>query len=221
MTAGVRAVIFDFDGLLADTEGLHFETFAAVLAEEGIVLPPEEDGRSFLGLHDRAGFEKAFRDAGRELAPKQREQLVERKSRRYQEGLLGVRLFPGARELAGEALRRGPATVASCGRREDIAAVLGRHGLLELFPRFVSADDIRCSKPDPECFLKALELLRAAGAAELAAADCLVFEDSARGVEAAKRAGMRCVAVCHSVAAAELAAADRVIGSLEEWRWEE
>jgi HAD superfamily hydrolase (TIGR01509 family) len=215
----IRAVIFDFDGLLADTETLHFETFAAVLAEEGIHLGPEAQIHRFMGVSDAHCYEMAYADAGRELPPRERDGLVARKAVLYQAGLRSVRLFPGARELAREAAARGPATIASCGRREDIEALLERHGLSQLFPRFVSAEDVDHSKPHPQCFLKALDLLRASGAPDLTAAECLVFEDSVRGVEAARRAGMLCAAVTNSYPAEKLAAADWVLATLEDWRW--
>jgi HAD superfamily hydrolase (TIGR01509 family) len=215
----IRAVIFDFDGLLADTETLHSETFAAVLAEEGIVLPCDDEGRRFLGISDAGCFDLVLRERGRDAAPGEIERLVERKSRLYQESAASVRLFEGARELIGETLARHPATIASCGRRSDIAAVLDRHGLASRFPRFVSADDIRRSKPDPECYLCACELLRRTSLPDLEPAQCLVFEDSFRGVEAARRAGMLCAAVTHTCPAALLSDADWVLERLADWRW--
>ena len=202
------------DGIPATFTGV-----IAVLAEEGIRVRREEDAGRFLGISDAGCFALAFRDAGRDLAPASCEALVERKSERYRRGIESVRLFPGARALVEEAARRLPVTIASCGRREDIENVLDRHGLRRFFDRFISADDIQRSKPDPEVFLKALALLRAARAPDLEPRDCLVFEDSVRGVEAARRAGMLCVAVAHTYPAAALAAADRVVASLHDWRW--
>ena len=159
----IRAVVFDFDGVIADTEGLHFETLAAVLAEDGIRVRREEDEGRFLGITDAGCFALAFRDAGRELPPGGCEALVARKAERYRRGIESVRLFPGARDLVEEAARRLPVTIASCGRREDIEGVLERHGLRRFFDRFVSADDIQRSKPDPEVFLKAVALARNQG----------------------------------------------------------
>jgi len=88
-----RAVLFDFDGLIADTESLHFETFTRVLAEENISLPESIDGRDFLGIHDRMSFENAFSMAGRILSEEHRDRLVDRKSLYYTEGIAGVRLL--------------------------------------------------------------------------------------------------------------------------------
>lgn len=215
----LRAVIFDFDGVIADTETLHFETFAAALEEVGIGMTREDSDSRFLGVSDAGCFEIAFRDAGRQLSPEQCEELVARKAELYHQGVEAVQLFPGARRLILEALARGPSTIASCGRRQDIKAVLERHDLSEFFPRFVGAEDIEHSKPDPQCFLKALEVLRSSGTEDLEPEECVVFEDSFRGVEAARRARMRCVAITHSYPADKLSGADWVVDSLEAWRW--
>ena len=218
--AGIRSVLFDFDGLLANTEPLHFETFLKVLAENDVRLPPGTEQSDFTGIHDRASFRKAFRKAGRSIEPDLVEELVDRKSALYLEEAGKIELFEGARELLDSIPAGLPYTIASGGRRMDILAVLRRHGLAERFPAFVCGDDVDKSKPDPECFLKGLELLREDEAGDLDPESCLTFEDSFRGIEAAKNAGMQCVAVTHSYAATELFKADRVLDSLLEWSWD-
>lgn len=218
--AGIRSVLFDFDGLLANTEPLHFETFLKVLAENDVRLPPGTEQSDFTGIHDRASFRKAFRKAGRSIEPDLVEELVDRKSALYLEEAGKIELFEGVRELLDSIPAGLPYTIASGGRRMDILAVLRRHGLAERFPAFVCGDDVDKSKPDPECFLKGLELLREDEAGDLDPESCLTFEDSFRGIEAAKNAGMQCVAVTHSYAAAELSKADRVLDSLLEWNWD-
>lgn len=215
----IRAVLFDFDGVIADTEPAHFATFAEVLAQEGVTLGPDENQVTYMGIQDRRAFEIAFERAGRPLSDELRDELAGRKSDLYHESIPDIGIFPGARELIESASRRGPATIASGGRRRDIQAVLSRNGLLDRFPSFVSSDDTERSKPDPEAFILGLELLRREAAPDLEATSCLVFEDSFRGVEAAGRAGMRCVAVTHSYPAERLGRADLVIDSLLDWRW--
>lgn len=215
----VRSVLFDFDGLIADTEPLHFETFLQTLLEYGIELPPGKGSRHFMGLHDRASFKLAFAGAGRDLDSKTLDDLLHRKSLLYHEGIAGIELFDGVREMLESIPHELPFTIASGGRRSEIEAVLNQHGLDSLFPSFVSSDDIDKSKPDPECFLRGLDLLQRAGHGGLTPGTCLAFEDSFRGVEAAKRAGMICVAVTHSYGAEELSEADRVLDSLRDWSW--
>ena len=216
---GIRSVLFDFDGLLANTEPLHFETFLKVLAENDVLLPPGTERSDFTGIHDRASFRKAFRKVDRSIEPDLLEELVDRKSALYLEEAAKIELFEGVRELLDSIPAGLPYTIASGGRRVDILAVLRRHGLAEKFPSFVCGDDIDKSKPDPECFLRGLDLLSQPGG-DLAAENCLVFEDSFRGVEAAGSAGMRCVAVTHFYTAEELSGADWVLNSLREWSWD-
>jgi beta-phosphoglucomutase-like phosphatase (HAD superfamily) len=215
----IRAILFDFDGVVADTEKVHYATFAGTLAEEGIVVTPEEHASDYMGIDDAGCFRLAYRKAGRVASGDDVERLLARKSCRYEDALGEIGIFPGVARVIEEALARGPSTIASCGRRRDIEAVLRHHGLLDRLPPFISADEITRPKPFPDCFLAALELLRKHGSTDLEPQDCLVFEDSIRGVEAAKRAGMRCVAFTHSFPRSALGAADLVLDSWSEWRW--
>jgi beta-phosphoglucomutase-like phosphatase (HAD superfamily) len=219
--APIRAVVFDFDGLIADTESLHFETFLRTLHEAGVMTDPASGNTRFLGRHDRACFRQAFEEAGRALSETECERLVRRKTELYRAGIPQVRIFAGARELIAGAKARAAITIASGGRRGDLERILTEHGLIGDFPWMVTADEVHEPKPHPEVFLKALDGLRARGLRDLEPRECLVFEDSFHGVEAARRAGMRCAAVTHSVSAELLRAADWVIESLREWRWPE
>ena len=211
-----RAVIFDFDGVIADTEDLHFTTFAASLAAIEIHVTREEADQHYLGLTDRAAFEKAFREAGRPLDEQGTLALIDDKGGRYQKAIAEIELFPGAAELIRATSATVPLGIASSGLRDDIDPVLRRHALRDAFRFLVTADDGIASKPDPALYLRALTLLRTAELAGLLPQDCLVIEDSPRGIEAAKRAGMRCVAVRHTCADDQLSHADRVVSSLVE-----
>ncbi len=126
---GIHSVLFDFDGLIANTEPLHFETFLQVLGENGIRLPPGTNQSHYIGIHDRGSFRKAFAEAGRELGPGMVEKLVERKSRLYLDGAGKIELFDGVRELLDSLPPSLPSTIASGGRRVDILAVV--EGLFE------------------------------------------------------------------------------------------
>ncbi|MEM7232599.1 MAG: HAD family phosphatase [Planctomycetota bacterium] len=216
----VRAVLFDFDGVVADTETIHFQTFAATLAEVGIIVTPEEHAADYMGIDDAGCFRVAHEKKGRPNPSEETiDQLLRRKSELYDASLHEIGIFAGFREVLEAAQSRGPFTIASCGRRRDIEAVLGQHELLDRFPAFISADEIERPKPDPDCFLRAYRLLRDRDAPDLKPEDCLVFEDSVRGVQAAKTAGMRCVALTHSFPAEKLQHADLVLTSWTDWEW--
>jgi beta-phosphoglucomutase-like phosphatase (HAD superfamily) len=214
-----RAVIFDFDGVIADTEPLHSETFRRVLAEEDIHLTDDDHGERFLGVNDRAGFAKAFAEVSRDISAARIEALLERKSSYFRAGLEAVQLFPGVRELVGGLAGRLLLGIASGGRGREIAAVLRQHGIRERFAVVVSADEVPQSKPAPDLYLAAWRQLvvRAAdGGTRLTPADCLAIEDSLHGIEAALAAGMRCVGVAHSFPVEQLGRASLAVQRLEE-----
>jgi beta-phosphoglucomutase len=210
----VRAVIFDCDGVLADTEPLHLQVFNQVLAPLGITITPAAYAAHYLGSDDREAFRCALTRHGIAASGARIAQLTADKAVRFREILAAnVRIYPGVvpfvASLAGRA-----AAVASGAHREEIDIVLRRAGLADAFAAVVAAEDVRAGKPDPEPFLTARARLDHSGRA-LAPAECLVVEDSVVGVTAAGRAGMRCLAVTNSYDSGALAAADLVVPSLE------
>jgi beta-phosphoglucomutase len=207
---GLRALIFDFNGVLVDDEPLHFVLFARVLAEEGVVLTKEEYYAKYLPCPDRALFERVLRDKGAAFDAPRIASMAERKAKYYGENSEGVILFPGVREFVQEAARRYPLAVASGARREEIELALARAGLLSSFQAVVGAEDVVRGKPDPEAFKLALKRVNGLLGSGIMHAECLVIEDSKEGIEAAHPAGMKCLAVANSYPAEELVAADWV-----------
>lgn len=209
-------LIFDFDGVLAETEDLHFASFAAVLGREGVELRREEYYRRYLGLPDDASIETALADAGRAAAPAALRDLVERKRQEYARRVPQARLYPGVVELLRQLHRRHRLAVASGAYRDEITVVLERAEVRDVFTAIVAAEDVSRGKPSPDPFLAALAAVNRAAALALAPARCLVVEDAPNGVAAARAAGMRCVAVTTSHDRAALAAADLVIDDVRQ-----
>jgi beta-phosphoglucomutase len=217
--AMLRALIFDFNGIIIDDEPIHFELFQQVLAEEGISLTQSDYYARYLGYDDRGAFTAAYRADGRPLDGRQLAQLVARKAVYYQNAIRNkVTIFPGVRTLLGALAPTFPLAIASGALRHEIEAILTTAGLLSYFPVIVSAEDVKAGKPEPEIFLKALALLNAqvSDGRPIGAADCLVIEDSKEGVHGARRAGMKCLAVTNSHPAELLTEATAVVKSLEE-----
>jgi HAD superfamily hydrolase (TIGR01509 family) len=209
----IGAVILDCDGVLADTEPLHLAAFNRVLAPGGIVITPEEYVATYLGFDDRAAFRHVLARHGQRTAAETIERLVAEKARVFPAMLAAdCRIYDGVRELV-RSLGDLPCAVASGARREEVAIVLRVAGLADRIRVVVAMEDVAAGKPDPEPFLTALARL-GAGGASVPAAECVVVEDSVVGVEGARRAGMRCVAVTNSHPANALAAADLVVPSL-------
>lgn len=213
----LRALIFDFDGTIADSEPLHLAAFQEVIRSElGMDLTPEAYAGRYLAFDDRRFFEAFLQDHGRESGSALMSRLLEYKSAAYGKIAENPVLLPGAEKLIRAAAERWPLTVASGALRHEIVPVLERAGLLGCFAAIVSAEDVEKSKPDPEGFLRAGEMAAKAAGEEIPPKACLVLEDSVAGVDAGLAAGMRVLAVTTSYPREKLGAADRVVGSLEE-----
>jgi len=219
MPLPLRALIFDFDGVLADSEPLHLAAFQQVLAPEGILLARDDYYATYLGYDDHDAIALALRRHGQPDDGARVRALMARKAECFL-GLVaqGVALFPGAAALVREAAAHVPLAIGSGALRNEIELILEHAGLRSAFAAIVSAEDVAHGKPAPDTYLQACAAL-GARLPGLAPADCAVVEDSPDGVEAARRAGMRCLAVCHSAPAARLQAADAVVARLEEVTW--
>ncbi|MEK7830383.1 MAG: HAD family phosphatase [Acidobacteriota bacterium] len=213
----LKAVIFDFNGVIVDDEPLHLELFRRVLDEEDIGLTDEDYHAKYLGYDDRGCFTAALTDAGRaELASAGFiAELIERKAGYYREAIEArFLLFPGAVELVKKLAAKFPMAIASGALRGEIEVVLRRGGIRDCFKEIIASEDVTACKPDPEGYNKALAALNASIGGQIQPGECLVIEDSIAGIEAAKLAGMRCLAVTNSYRADELTNADWVVPTL-------
>jgi len=215
----LQAVIFDCDGVLVDTEPLHYRAFQEVLVPLGLGHDFQDYLDHFVGFDDRDAFIYAFKQAGRELAPLTLAKLMEAKTVALGNFIRqGVPSFPGVVELVKELMDRGvPMAVASGALRHEIEAFIASVGLNGAFRVIVAADQVTKSKPDPETYLLAIERLRQLqGSQPLDPRNCVAIEDTHAGILSAKSAGLVVIAVTNSFSATELAQADKVIGSLSE-----
>lgn len=214
----LRAVIFDFNGIIVDDEPIHFELFQRVLDEEGIPLSEEDYYSRYLGFDDRGAFSAGYREHHRKLSEHKLADLIARKADYYQEAIRNhVAIFPGVKNLIAELAPELPLAVASGALRSEIVTILSTAGLVDYFQTIISAEDVERGKPEPEIFIKALARLNASAKTgkPIAAADCVVIEDSKEGIKGALRAGMKCLAVTNSHPAELLTEATAVVKSLE------
>ena len=214
----LRAVIFDFNGIIVDDEPIHFRLFQKVLGEEGIVLTEKAYYAHYLGFDDRGAFTASFRENGRPLDDTKLHRLIERKAAYYQDAIREeMAIFPGVKSLVASLAGILPLGIASGAVRQEIETILQTAGLLDHFDAIVSAEDVTRGKPEPEIFLKALAALNASQKnSPIEPADCVVIEDSKEGVRGARRAGMKCLAVTNSHPAEQLTEAGAVVTSLDE-----
>ncbi len=213
----LQGVIFDCDGVLVDTEPLHYEAFQEVLVPLGLGHDYGRYLEHFVGFDDRDAFVHAFSEAGRQLGADSLAGLIRAKSAALARLIgQGTPSFPGVVELVKELKDRGiPLAVASGALGHEVGAFLSSLGLKGIFRVIVGADDVEKSKPDPQTYLLALERLRGVYG-PIEAHNCIAIEDTPAGIKSAKTAGMRVIGITNSFPAGELAGADKVIGSLSD-----
>jgi beta-phosphoglucomutase len=215
MTSALQAIIFDFDGVIADSEPLHLVAFQRTLSDEGIVLAADDYYSRYLGYDDVGMFEAVARDRGVAMDAGHVAALVARKGRVLQELLQrGALLFPGAVEFIRAAASEVPIAIASGALRHEIVEVIEAAGVHHLFTTIVAAGDTPESKPSPAPYLRAFQQLREETGLALEAHRCVAIEDSRWGLESARGAGLRCVGVTNSYAADELAGAELTVSGL-------
>jgi HAD superfamily hydrolase (TIGR01509 family) len=205
----IRALVFDFDGLILDTEEPVYRSWLEVYEAHGEELPFERwvqiVGSTTIGFHPQHHLEERL---GRSL-PKE---VLDRRIGRRTELVLANKLLPGVVEHLGAAKASGfKVGVASSSTMEWVTGHLARLGILDRFDCVRCRDDVTNVKPEPDLYLAVLQCLG------VIASEAIAIEDSPNGVLAAKRAGMRCVAIPNSITAhLDLGQADVVLGSLAE-----
>ena len=218
------AIIFDFDGIIVDTEPTIYQVFREMAEREGWLLSEQEYFGRYLAMHDRALIRDLFASNRRELPPGRLAALMEWKTRRYMARVKdGLPPLAGAVEFIEKVSAQYPLAIATGSIRPEVEHLLTKLDLRGKFPVLVSADEFGPSKPDPECFLMALDRLRKLPHVNrdgLKAANCLVIEDSPAGVDGAHRAGMKCLGLAHSCPLEHLREADWSAQGYKEMDWE-
>jgi beta-phosphoglucomutase len=216
MSRALQAIVFDFDGVIANSEPLHLVAFQQALAEEGVALTPADYYAHYLGYDDVGLFEALARDRGLTMSGSKIDELVARKGERMQALLhSGSVLFPGAPEFIREAAAAVPIAIASGAMRHEIDEVIDAAGMSDLFSTIVAAGDTPQSKPSPAPYRLALERLRESSGRDIDPRRSVAIEDSKWGLESAQGAGLRLVGVTHSYPAHELTGAELVVDSLK------
>lgn len=216
----LKAIIFDFNGVILDDEPLHFKAMQETAATLGIDLTREAYWEKYLPLDDRECLEAICRDHAIHLNAEQRTRLLEFKTASYNR-LLQNRfpIFPGAVQFIQSAAQRYPLALASGARREEIETTLQATGLNRYFIVKVASEDFTLGKPHPQSFILALKMLNTTlnrMSDPIRPGECLVIEDSIGGVAGARAAGMKCLAVSNSYPSEKLQEANGVVRSLNE-----
>jgi beta-phosphoglucomutase len=214
----VKVVIFDFDGVIADSEPSHFAATNKVLEQFGVQLDKDQYYTSYLGYTDTEMFE-AIRDKFElNIDAPQIEMLIDQKGIFFEQIIKHAEhLIEGIPQFI-KMLNTGGMKIGiySGASRDDIDLMLEDSGFADCFDVIVCADDVEKGKPDPEGYLKALELINKKYKSEIKPAQCIVIEDSQWGIVAAKKAGMKIIGITNSYPANELEDADLIIDSVSD-----
>lgn len=218
----IRAIFFDFNGVIINDERLQMTAYQQVLRGHGIELT-EAQYFAALGMDDRTFVRTALERAGK-LTFETTEAVLQAKSVIHRKMMeVELPLFPGVVTFLKASARHFSLGLVSMADQNEISYVFDRARLGKLFSVIVSADDVAVCKPDPACYRRGLEKLnekrRDTRLLPLLPCECLAVEDSPPGIQSGKAAGMRTLAVTNTVSEAELrtVGADVVTASLADW----
>jgi beta-phosphoglucomutase len=212
----LAAVIFDFDGIIVDTEPLHYKAFQEILIPMSLGYSWDEYLRHYIGFDDRDAFRAAFRAVGREISERELHQLIDEKAQAFQRAIAaGVEPYPGVVELIRSLAGTIPLALCSGALPGDIQPILTQLGIAALFDVVVTAADVQASKPDPASYLLAVARLTGAFPDHgIIAENCLAIEDTPAGIASASGAGLTVLAVTNSYPEESLGGASRIVPSL-------
>ncbi|RKY12918.1 MAG: HAD family phosphatase [Planctomycetota bacterium] len=209
----LKAVIFDFDGVIADSEALHYDALNTVFNRYGVDIPKEVHWDKYLGYSDRENIEAVNVDYRMQWDNARVQVLIGEKKVVFDELIVsgsiiieGVSVF--IQRLINGGVRRA---ICSGALRSDIDLMLAGMAFKDAFEVIVSADDVAHGKPDPEGYLLALSKLNQKGSSHIKANQCVVIEDSHWGLEAAAAAGMHPIAVTNTYPRSKLAQEERIV----------
>jgi len=214
----LKAIIFDFDGVITDSEVLHLRAFNQSLVPYGVKISTKDYYTNYLGFSDFDCY-KALLDNGLlKIDERQIDSIIKQKSKIFEvltktEGrtIEGVHDFLQMLEE-----NKIPMAICSGSLMVEIEVMLEESGLRHFFAEIVSAEQVKKGKPHPEGFLLALQKLNKNSHTPIAAGECIVIEDSHWGLQAGKAAGMHTVAVTNSYEAGQLAIAEKIVAHLNE-----
>lgn len=211
------AVVFDFDGVLANTEPLHLRVYQVLAEEHGFQFTSDEYYSRYLGFDDVGVFEALSRDKGLRVDGDRMSALIARKTAIFQSMVRdSTVLFPGTAACLRAMRAACPIAIASGALSHEISLILASAGLDGLVPVVVAAGDTPKSKPAPDPYQLAMRRLSAAAGRRLRPEASVAIEDSRWGLESARDAGLLTVGLTTSYPASELGQPDLVLSDIAE-----
>jgi beta-phosphoglucomutase len=214
----LKAVIFDFDGVISDSEILHFRAFNQMLAQYGIEITIKDYYKTYLGFNDVDCYKLLIHQGLLKIDEQQIAGLVEQKKLIFEKlAKTEGRMIEGVRDFLKMLEQNNiPMAICSGALLTEVELILEEARLRHLFEVIVAAEQVKKGKPDPEGFLLSLQRLNESRENPITANQCIVIEDSHWGLEAAKAAGMHTIAVTNSYDAEQLRMAEKIVDRLNE-----
>jgi beta-phosphoglucomutase len=211
-----KAVIFDFDGVIVDTEPLHYAAFQRTLEPLGLHFSWEEYVETYIGFDDRDAFRHAFSVKGKTVGREELHTLIGQKADFFCDVISdGVSAYPGVVDLITQlSLKKFPLAICSGALRSDIDPILAMLGISHCFEVIVTAEDVAASKPDPESYRLAFTRLQTIHHNRFALCETIAIEDTPAGIASATAAGLMVCAVTNSYPAEKLGHATCITESL-------
>jgi len=214
----LEALIFDFDGVVVDSEPIHMDSFRQVVRPYGVEFTDQQYYDRYLSYSDREALTQMVRQYDLDPAAVDIDELIATKTKLVQRALAtSAEPLPGAIELM-QATRDAGLGLAICSAalRREVELPLHRAGVFDLVQLIVAAEDVHIHKPDPTGYIETRHRLAALLGRELRPERCVAIEDSPGGIAAAKGAGLAALAVTNTVDAAALTQADCIVDSLAD-----
>ena len=218
----IKAIFFDFNGVIIDDETIQMNAYKEVLSGHEITLT-EELYWAALGMDDRTFVRSMFEHAKKPLSDPLLEELMVAKTDLHRQMIEELPLFPGVLNFLKSASRAFQLGLVSMANLDEVSYVFQRANLTPLFTVIVTAEDASVCKPAPECYLAGLMKLNEKRQHDrmlpLLVSECLAIEDSPPGIQSARAAGMKTLGVTNTVSeqALRAAGADVVTKSLADW----
>ena len=216
----LKAIVFDFDGVIVDSEPMHFRAFARVIEAMGVTISYEEYLERYIGYDDRDLMRVCLEElsvSSQPPDPARMREMIDEKADVFEQILgEGIAMIPGAKSFIDEAAAQMPIAISSGASRQDIDLILNKLSMTQRFGTIVSADDVVRSKPNPQTYRLAVENLAGKHPdLDLQPDECLAIEDTTAGLESARGAGLMTLGLTTTGPASALMQAHRIAENFE------
>ena len=209
----VKIIIFDFDGVILDSENSHFIAFNEGLKNLNINISEDEYYSKYISLDDRGVITNVVNDKNISVTNEEIDMIIKNKNDYFESRLIdNSKLFPGVEELIIQLSKNFVLSIGSGANRSEIIKTLKNNNIYDYFEIIVSADEVNNPKPNPETYNRVLDNINT----DFNINEIIVIEDSPGGIEAAKSAGLKCIAITNTFDNKELGKADIIVSNYED-----